>query len=211
MHELRELYLSKKFLLIRLNSFESIVFGSKLLFFIFCFVIYINNLKSQKHDNTWVLGYHGNGDGTIPNNIGATFLNFNEKKLTTKFSNISSTCVLGFSNSSFSNDSGNLLFVSDGFAIYDQNLHVIDNGDSINYGVVWQDYRGALYPDAHHSIFFPMPGDDNLVIMIHRTASRAAKTGSIIYDKMNYTLIDKTQKKVIKKNITFFKNLFLSD
>jgi hypothetical protein len=202
--------LNKKNIFINLINFESILVGSKLLFILLYFILISINLIGQKHDNTWIIGYHGNGDGTIPNNIGATFLSFNDKKLSTKFNDISSTCVLGFSNSSFSDENGNLLFVSDGFNIYDQNLQVLENGDSINYGVVWQDYREASYPDVNHSIFFPMPGDDNQVIMIHRTASRAPKTGSIIYDKMNYTLIDKSKKRVILKNITFYKNQFLA-
>lgn len=183
--------------------------GSKLLFILLYFILTSINLTGQKHDNSWVLGYNGNGTG--PNNIGATILSFDDKKLSSKFIDTTSICEPSFSNSSFSDAKGKLLYISDGFAIFDNNFQILSNGDSINYGVVWQDYREALYPDTHHNMFFPLPGDDNLVIMIHRTASRAAKTGSIIYNKMNYTLIDKSQNKVILKNITFYNNVFLSN
>ena len=92
-------------------------------------------------------------------------------------------------NTSYSDSKGKYIFASDGKYIYDRNLSIMENGDTINPGKRW---LGRKYSyDVYASIFpIPLPNSlDSLVYLFHTTLQEPSPTGGY-YQIPKYSIID---------------------
>lgn len=132
-----------------------------LLFFLQCCLLF-----SQKYGEAWIVGY--SNDSTFIPKYGKTELNFSTGNLNIKYSYGEQTPDLGFTNASIADKDGNLRYFTDGYRIYNGSQKIIPNGDSINFGRIWQDYDVGGYPTEYNHILLPMPGDEeNETVLFH--------------------------------------------
>ena len=103
-----------------------------------------------------------------------------------------------FSNASFSDDDGNLLFYSNGIILNNQLNQLMENGDSLNVGY-WADVIGTI-PVRNSAFFLPKPNDSTQVFLLYVFPEIS---GSLT--KVYYALLDKASNnglgKVVEKNI----------
>lgn len=126
-----------------------------------------------KHDNTWLFGY--TADDTISTGYGGTLVSFNNGTPHSTYFNIPFALD---ANASISDQSGKLLFYTNGCKILGIDHKEIKNGMEINKGGYYYD-QGCLgivgnqktypagYPTHQGIIILPWPGRASLYCMIH--------------------------------------------
>ena len=123
-------------------------------------VITWNFSSGQGRANQWLMGNAGGG--------GSITLDFNQNPV--KIDTINRILNFFETNATICDESGNLLFASNGVFIMNANNDTMMNGDSLNPGwfaTLWQNY-GLLLPQGNFAI--PFPGDTNRYILFHETA-----------------------------------------
>lgn len=101
-----------------------------------------------------------------------------------------------------SDSSGNLLFHTNGRSIRNRLHNIMENGDTINPGALWQQYVDYGYPIISGGLAIPAPGQSNHYFLFHSAGDNSFATNGtpILY----YSLIDMNQNgglgKVISKN-----------
>ena len=132
--------------------------------FFFCFLFQLATLSlAQKHDYNWVMGYE---DFVDPDPLwGGLIMDFN----TNPPSFHSLTTHLNFRGFgvSCSDSSGNLLFYSNGIKIHNRQHQLMENGDTINHGQFWENYKFWGDPAGYGGLVIPMPGKCNSYYMFH--------------------------------------------
>lgn len=181
--------------------------------------LFLSNLVFAQSDNAyaeWIFGYAQKPfDSSII--CGKSVIQFSKDTIRSVYcTGKYDTFELGFSNSVISDDSGKFLYYFDGFRLANKNQEVLDGGDSINYGKVWDAYIGGFYVTLG-SFFIPDPGDTNKCYLIHQYMDyikHPGRTSSLSSPKIYYTLIDKSYNKglgkVLKKNQTIVEGDFIS-
>ncbi|MDQ3143012.1 MAG: T9SS type A sorting domain-containing protein [Bacteroidota bacterium] len=159
------------------------------------------------YDNTWLIGFGSNLIDRQGNRSGLTSIQFNNDSLECKYPlKGNKIAVLCFTNASISDASGELLYYTDGFHIYNRNHEIALGGDTINPGYIWEGYYGGAYPVQNGAIFLPMPGKKDQTILIHKPQDISSElirefTGCFF---LYYSLIDNMGDRgwgeVIKKN-----------
>ena len=121
-------------------------------------------------------------------------------------------------NSNICDKDGNLILISDGFNVYNSQVTLIDNGDSIVPSEIMNKYNCSLASQS--SIFLPLP--NNKYCLITPTASDSEilnywdvpSNGRALFDLLLYNVIDMNansgQGKVIKKEMPLLQNVKLS-
>lgn len=133
------------------------------LFFNYCLPILLN---SQDHGVNWILGYGVKNDTSL---FGRTILNFNGDSLNVIRNSGGFKFYLGFENNSYSDDQGVLRFFYDGFRIGNAiDYNKVENGDTLNPGIIWKTYNGAFYPISDASVFLPSPDNDSILYLFHK-------------------------------------------
>jgi hypothetical protein len=136
--------------------------------FLLSFSFSTNLLNAQgKEGNVWILGYPSTPGFPI-SYIGGTKISFENGGIdTSKFVTPRSM----FSSSSIADDSGNLLFYSNGCDIINQNHEIMANGENINgVGVLYDLYcTGELfaYGELQDMLILPIPKNEDLYKVIH--------------------------------------------
>ena len=142
-------------------------------------------LISQRYDNTWLWGiypqqqgqlpYYGNGQGEFHTD---TFISQDKPRETWFY----------YTNHSFSNEEGSLLFYTNGMRIKDSAALTITNGDSLNYGLLWEyckptELSGTPYNVWYSHFALPSPENDSLYYLFHIRGDTTPPTwkGSICY------------------------------
>jgi len=117
---------------------------------------------------------------------------------------------------------GNLLMYSNGCAIADRTHHIMENGDSINYGAYWDKHCAdkyiSGYPGSQNTIILPDPNNmesgNNGYYMIHKRTEIKKNPWHLSTPELYYSYIDMDANtgngKVIKKNISIFKTKSLA-
>ncbi|MDB5283641.1 MAG: hypothetical protein JWO06_2716 [Bacteroidota bacterium] len=110
----------------------------------FCLVFSFYSVCAQKYDYRWILGYtpYSNSDILFTSNTADTMSSFRGVDMDN-------------SQTTISDSAGNLLFYTNGAKIYTSHDSIMMNGDSINYGWVWDDNFGTLYPALEDIIAMP--------------------------------------------------------
>lgn len=129
---------------------------------IFVFLLGQVSLFGQdKYDYTWVMGYPPND---IENNQGGTMIDFNnEPPSISYFENP----LFLLSHNVFSDANGDLKFYTNGCAIANANHEIMSNGDSINAGVVYDEYCENFYPLWQGMITLLQPDHDSITSVFH--------------------------------------------
>ena len=137
---------------------------------------------AQKHDNFWLWGY--NNTSTNPNVGGVTMNFYNsspniypEKKKVN----------FGFYCGICSDSSGRLTFYSNGISIRDTTHNIMLNGDTINPGLFWEQYKNSSYPNGPFCFALPSPEKNNQYFFFHMAADI---TNTAITSPFYYSIID---------------------
>lgn len=151
-------------------------------------LILINNLAyNQGVNNLWLFGYYNYtippfGGGIIDFSSGTAIVDTNQRKI-----NFSDT------NASICDDSGNLLFSSNGIFIANATGDTMVNGAGINPSFFTSWYTNDPYlliiPQA--DIIIPVPGSDSLYYLFHSTVDTVVTTQQILATSfLYYSIID---------------------
>ena len=123
---------------------------------IFCFFCLstFETSAQNKGDYQWIIGGYSSGEGI--------FLDFKQNPLNIAFGQTGLS--MDGSNTSMSNNDGNLLFSSNGCKIINSKGEIMENGDDINPGIIQNGYcsPGSGSPYAQGVIAIPSPGEDSI-------------------------------------------------
>lgn len=159
-------------------------------------------LISQNHGLNWILGFANKPDTSV---FGRSILNFSTGSLKLTRNSGGYRFELGFENNSFSDSQGNLRFFYDGFRLGNAiDYNIVQNGDTLNPGIVWQTYNGALYPTSDASIFIPPNILDSILLLFHLPLDYVTGVNYPFSTHLNLTQININSNdgkgKVISKN-----------
>ena len=129
---------------------------SKIILFLLILTPLTNCISAQnKQDYKWVMGRN------LVDIRGGDIIDFdNNRSIDTSFLAFAmgSNCV------NICDKEGNLLMYSNGCAIADRSHKIMENGDSINYGQVWEEFCPFIfspgYPVSQNSLILPDPGNE---------------------------------------------------
>ncbi len=136
-----------------------------LLWLMICFLS-TSNSWAQKYDNIWCMGYESNPDTT---DFGGQNIDFRYDP--PKVSYVNREANFDTTSGSMCDEEGNLLFYTNGCAVYGANNEILENGDSLtlldNY---WTSEflcpRGHTYPQG--VVILPNPYDSSEYFLIHQ-------------------------------------------
>jgi hypothetical protein len=160
-----------------------------------------NPVGPARFDNTWLNGYSSWSTDTLFGGTNMTFNTYPPKILREhKDMNMRTT------NSSFSDQLGNLLTYTNGYYIANRINDTMINGDSINpdYSI----HQDRLYQGA---VFLPQPSNDSILYLFHeeRTFSITPTNISQVF-KCYYSVINLYQNNylgaVVQKNVLLLKD-----
>jgi hypothetical protein len=150
--------------------------------------------NAQKEDWEWVMGHKAslkfcNSDCVaLPIIKNSSFFNI---------PNVSN-------NSSICDSLGNLLFHCNGSVIFNKNLKIMEGGDSLQCGQYGWQYYPTDIPGFQGSLILPFPNHSNLYYVLYANLEYA-EHGSLVPDKLHYSLVDITANnglgRVINKDI----------
>jgi len=169
--------------------------------FILLFICVSLSCSAQQHDYNWVFGVftypdEPNANGNIINFAGDTVsIEVYEKDVN-----------IGFYNATYSDSSGKLKFWSNGCELYNPNSEILENGDTLNAGLVYDafcenQFTGSYISAYQSMICLPDLQDENKVYVFHKW-----EPWDLINDfhRLYYSVIDfsnNSEGKVLKKNI----------
>ncbi len=168
-------------------------------FLCFCTLI----AAAQKHDYIWLLGEPLNGVGDDYYGNSKIDFNFKPPKV--------SKLELGIDLTGFSvvcsDSTGNLLFYSNGLRIKNKLNQVMENGDTINPGYLWNLFNNMnlAYAGAPSAFVLPQPNQPNIYFLIHHDVEiKNNGSGDVFAKRLYYTVIDMNANnglgKVVSKN-----------
>jgi hypothetical protein len=122
-------------------------------------------VSSQDHGINWILGYGNKSDSSF---LGRTIFNFQNDTLAFTRNSGGIIFDIGFETNSYSDYQGVLRFFHDGFKLGNAiDFKIVENGDSINPGKVWEAFYGGFYPSNDVSVFLPPEKSDSILLLIH--------------------------------------------
>ncbi len=136
---------------------------------------------AQKYDYNWILGYPSGG---ISLNFGGVHMDFNDNTVEPERFDIifpaTEPTVLSMS-------SGHLLIYSNGCTVIGSDHQTIANGDSINYGYIWDQYCEYGYLGTQNQLLLPWPEDTSKAILFHIMRSEDYRIYSVLYTVIGFT------------------------
>ncbi|MCO6492507.1 MAG: T9SS type A sorting domain-containing protein [Phaeodactylibacter sp.] len=146
----------------------------------------------QKHDYVWMFGYNSNATLEYPG-IEGVRLDFNESPPTVDYAPVGGN--INVSNATISDENGNLLFYTNGCAIYKADHEIMENGSGLNPGNVsieWCGKDGYGYIAGVQScLVLPHPGESNKYVLFHKhLLLQYEPFFDAISDSLLYTLVD---------------------
>ena len=139
--------------------------GKSFVFGILVFLLSLSMTYSQsKADYVWIFGSNAlsleGSEGSL--------VSFNGEGRDTSY--VQLTESIGFNNASICDDSGNLMFYTNGCQVFDSTFQVMENGDDINYGEIHDSFCDfGSYNGMQNSIIIPDPGNGNGYYLFHKT------------------------------------------
>jgi len=168
-----------------------------------CCIIQASYAQDDKHDYIWLFGYYPN----IPeDSMGGSAIDFNSDSTEISFFDIPFGATVF---SIISDNTGNLVFYSNGCQIINCKHEVMLNGSEINPGYVYDNYCGSLgYPYRQGLIALPQPGSDSLYYLFHLRRNDQLYITDIMYSWVDHSR-DNGLGEVIEKNILLFQDTFV--
>lgn len=149
------------------------------------FLLFPTILPAQgaMHDNNWVFGH----TSSVPGNTSGTLIHFEHgypefsaQNLVQDYDYYAITC---------SDSMGKLLFHTNGIRLRNWQHTVMENGEVINPGELWEDFQQEGYPSVTGGMAVPAPGKNNFYYLIH-TTSKDGDLPGILCPELLYSLID---------------------
>jgi WD40 repeat protein len=177
---------------------------------IFCILLLTAKPMSQKHDVNWLLGY---GNSKNPVIFGRTLINFSKDTINLSANYGGYKFRMGFEANSYSDANGKLRVFYDGFRLGNAvDFNIVENGDTLNPGQIWDLYNGGAYPISDGSIFIPSAVDTSIVYLIHASLDYYQNTTNVYSPKIYFSKIEINENggrgKVIQKNVPFLSGNF---
>ena len=142
------------------------IFG---IYFIFCLS---GQLHAQKHDYNWIFGYGPTAPG-----FGNSILDFNHSP--PLVSGVDWAVNFASCGGSCSDSTGNLMFFTNGIRIYNRFNEVMEGGDTINPGPVWNSQQVYGYVSIYPVFGLPKPSADNIYYLFHSDVENANGTSFV--------------------------------
>jgi hypothetical protein len=137
---------------------------------------------SQLHDNTWILGYPGNGSI-----YGHSILTFTEGSLQIDSNSLMNDIDFPQNNSAFSNEQGDLFVFFNGLDIRNKLFVNMENGDDMHEEI---DFFTGYYLSSnfitHGSVFLPYPGHKDSIILLYESTSLLLNDNGWVNDIVSY-------------------------
>lgn len=140
-------------------------------------------MQAQKHDYQWMFGYDNKsfeepkfGGANINFQFSPPLLYAQKKKID-----------FGFYCGACSDSLGRLAFYTNGIAIRDTTHNIMLNGDTINPGPLWLDWKTRSYPNGPFCFALPAPGESNQYYFFHMGAALTPGTST---SPFYYTIVD---------------------
>lgn len=177
------------------------------LFLVFLYSYSIGQIYcGYKFDHTWILG-DADPDTVSTDNYGGCEINYNTSP--PSYSLHPKSVGSSYQNTSMSSKDGDLLFYSNGCAVYNKEDTVMEGGDSLNPGEVYDfgcPYSG--YVGFQNMISIPDSYNDSIFYLFHISLSFnpnlnspiALQSESLYYTKINI-LLNSGYGKVVAKNV----------
>ncbi|MCC7318807.1 MAG: hypothetical protein IT219_09765, partial [Bacteroidales bacterium] len=169
-------------------------------------------LHAQKRDYVWVTG----DDSFNPNPIfgGITF-NFNGDTVVVYKEDRYMEFGNG-NNAAISTYSGSLLFYTNGCSLANFQNEMLENGDSINAGPIFNSYCSGTtsgYPSGTQStIILPLPESDSIYYLFHKRVILITNPLNVFTLELLYSVVDMSANngtgKVVSKNEIFHQDTF---
>ena len=141
--------------------------------FFFCgillFLLLSNCCFSQRNDNYWPLGYSSYTTDSLLGGMKLLFPN-NSATLDTHSRKMS----FRFTNATISNDTGQLLFYTNGVFIANALDDTMMNGSGLNPSWYTTQFYNTGLRKPQADVIIPMPGNDSLYLLFHETADYPA-------------------------------------
>ena len=170
-----------------------------------CFLSLFLSVQS-KYDYVWKFGY--DFDGSLPN-IEGVYLDFNNGQVSTYYEQSFSSIDDYYAG--ISDSLGNFQFYTNGCYILKADGEIMENGDNLNPGVIWDLYCGnnedPEYPLNDFATILPYPDHAGLYYLFHGALTKNPwpEDPDLRSDKLYYSVIDMNQNsglgKVIEKNV----------
>ncbi|BDS10711.1 T9SS type A sorting domain-containing protein [Aureispira anguillae] len=141
-------------------------------------LFYFSNVIAQKHDNIWLVGSY-DPSSQIEFNSTSFSLDTVNKGGMEGFRAMTSIC----------DSLGNLLFYTNGIWVNNHQHQMMDNGDSLNPGLVADDFRTAGYPTCNSIIILPHPVQMNKYYIFHQSITYPSQIAGFA-EHLYYSLID---------------------
>lgn len=123
--------------------------------------------SQDKYDYNWITGYYSLNDSIT--NFGGNKLNFNNEGLDVKFFSLPVDTRLN-TPCSISNSKGEFQFYSGGCRIYNAENQVLENGEGINEGEIFNQVcgNGGDGYNTHNGLLsLPLPNNDSIYFLFH--------------------------------------------
>ncbi len=139
-------------------------------------------MGQAKNDYNWILGYPPNKPEI---NYGGVKFDFNQDFTPPEFFN---TICPALYTAVLNSNSGKLLGYSNGCSIFNSVHQYMEEGDTIAYGYIWDNYCEDLgYPGDLNHIFIPWPGDTSKAILIYTRVSQDHETYNYLYSIIEFS------------------------
>jgi hypothetical protein len=167
---------------------------------LFCLIgLAMSVLKAQNHDYFWTIGYDNNA---TDDKFGGMLIDFNTNPPSIIKKNLKIN--IGYGCTTCSDSSGKLAFYSNMGRIYNREFNLMENGDQINPGQVWNNSVDNGYTGLGGMVI-PAPGMNNIYYFFHLgTRINANVTPPIVFAPLYYSIIDMNKNnglgKVVSKN-----------
>ena len=161
---------------------------------------------AQKHDNVWMFGYDSNL--LIPG-VEGTLADFGENQI--NFTYIPTQTNIFSTNATISDSEGNLLFYTNGCHIADATHNIMENGEGLNPGEVYNSKCGSGSSIPHYTagtqscLILPRPGSVTQYFLFHKLLTYVYEPAfdgisTLLYSVVDVALND-NKGAVVEKNI----------
>ena len=166
--------------------------------FVLCMLLTPIVCRAQKHDYFSFFGYFNSSSQSQFGGMTIDF-NYNPPRFYAEKKKIDFLFYCG----ACSDSSGRLVFYSNGISIQDATHNKMVNGDTINPGQSWLEWKNEGYPNGPFCFALPNPDRSNQYYFFHM-ATKKDQVGNLITSPFYWTLIDMKENKglgkVSKKN-----------
>lgn len=141
-------------------------------------LFYFSNAIAQQHDNIWLVGSYDPSSQIEFNSTSFTIDTINKGGMNGDRA-MTSIC----------DSLGNLLFYTNGIWVNNHQNQLMDNGESLNPGVVADNFRTIGYPTCNSVIILPHPVQSNKYYIFHQSITYPSQFAEFA-ENLYYSLVD---------------------